>query len=140
METSIPERFKEGNIMLNTIVNHVLDAIESNVGLFGSISLDTLPESNGLYCEITAGYNSQEYLNRMNNKIIPLLFLCKNDNQSICIDSLSQICDYIEKVKKYPQITEFQWINSTVATTPNKIGKDERYYIYSCIINIEVYY
>lgn len=126
-------------MMLN-IINHVLDTIESNISLSDSISLDTLPEDGGLYCEISPGYNSQEYFNRKNNKIIPFLFLYKNTDQTVCIDTLSSICNYIEKIKEYPQTSGFVWVNANVATTPNKIGKDERFYIYSCIINIEVYY
>lgn len=126
--------------MLVNILNSVLDTIESNTDLFGSISIDTLPDDNGLYAEISPGYNSGEFLNRRNNKIIPLLFMCKHTDQQICINSLSAICGYIEKLKVYPQASGFKWLNAVVATEPNKLGKDERYYIYSCIINIEVYF
>jgi hypothetical protein len=126
--------------MLVKILNLVLDTIETGTDLFGQISIDALPENGGLYVEVSPGYNSEEFLNRMNNKIIPLLFLCKHTDQQTAIGALSDICGYIEKLKAYPQISDFEWLNAVVATEPNKIGRDNGYYIYSCIINIEVYF
>lgn len=125
---------------MTEVLDLVIATIENNVELFDRISLNSLPEGNGLYCEISPGTNSQEYLNRSNNKKLPLLFMCKHTDQKICLNTLSSICNYIEKLNVYPADEGFKWINARVAETPNKTGRDERYYTYSCTVEIEINY
>lgn len=125
---------------MTEVLDLVLTTIENNIDLFDLISLDSLSQENGLYCEITPGRNGQEYLNRSGSKIIPLLFMCRHTDQRICAETLSSICSYIGKCNTYPQEEGVQWINARVSETPNKTDRDEEYFTYSCIVEIEVSY
>jgi hypothetical protein len=119
----------------------VLDTVESNTVLFDSIKIDGLPTDGGISCEIAPGYNKNIFLNKQSDKIIPLLFLCKNMNQLTVIDTLCSIGNYLQGLKAYPNGATFSWLNAELKSGPSLVGKqDDRQYIYSCIVDITIYF
>lgn len=123
------------------MINKVLDTIEGNLTLFDTVHIDGLPKNRGISCEIAPGYNKDIYLNKQASKIIPLLFLCKNNNQITALDTLFKIGNYLQRLKVYPNGMSFEWMNAEVSSEPSLIGKqDDGQYIYSCIVDITIYF
>lgn len=123
------------------MMNVVLDELETNLELFDTIKINGLPIGGGISCEISPGYNKSIFLNKQSSKVIPLLFLCKSKDQITALDSLSMICNYLQELKAYPNGTTFDWVTAETATEPNLVSKQENgYYIYSCIVNIVIYF
>lgn len=114
---------------------------EENCDLSSKISLDELSASNSLYAELSEGFTETTYYNKSTVKTIPVLFLCRNTDQRRCIEQLSNICNYFQRLKQYPQGEGFSWINTEIAKEPSKIGRDEDgTWHYSCILNCKLCY
>ena len=123
------------------MINVVLDAIETNLTLFDIIRINGLPTDGGISCEISPGYNKDIYLNKKSSKVIPLLFLCKNLNQITALNTLCMIGNYLQGLKEYPNGATFDWLNAEVSSEPSLVGKqDDGKYIYSCIVDITIYF
>lgn len=114
---------------------------EENCNLDSQISLDELSAGNSLYAELGEGFTETTYYNKSTVKTIPVLFLCRNVSQQRCIEQLSDICNYFQRLKQYPQGKSFAWLNTVIAKEPSKIGRDEDgTWHYSCILNNKIYY
>lgn len=114
---------------------------EENCNLDSQISLDELSAGNSLYAELGEGFTETTYYNKSTVKTIPVLFLCRNVSQTRCIEQLSEICNYFQWLKQYPQGEGFSWLNTEIAKEPSKIGRDEDgTWHYSCILNNKIYY
>lgn len=114
---------------------------ESNCRLDGKISLNELSAGNSLYAELSEGFTETTYYNKSTVKTVPVLFLCRNVSQQRCIEQLSDICNYFQRLKQYPQGKSFAWLNTVIAKEPSKIGRDEDgTWHYSCILNNKIYY
>lgn len=114
---------------------------EENCNLDSQISLDELSAGNSLYAELGEGFTETTYYNKSTVKTIPVLFLCRNVSQQRCIEQLSDICNYFQRLKQYPQGKSFAWLNTVIAKEPSKIGRDEDgTWHYSCILNNKLYY
>lgn len=114
---------------------------EENCNLDSKISLDELSASNSLYAELGEGFTETTYYNKTTVKTVPVLFLCRNTSQQRCIEQLSDICNYFQRLKQYPQGESFAWLNTEIAKEPSKIGRDEDgTWHYSCILNNKLYY
>ena len=119
----------------------LVDTAEKNCLLDSAISLEELPAGGGLYAELGEGFTTTQYYNRTEIKSVPVLFLCRDADQCRCLEQLGAICDYFQKLKKYPQGTAFSWLDTEIAKGPAKIGRDEDgVYHYSCILNCKIYY
>lgn len=114
---------------------------EENCNLESQISLNELSAGNSLYAELSEGFTETTYYNKSTVKTIPVLFLCRNVSQQRCVEQLSDICNYFQRLKQYPQGKSFAWLNAEIAKEPSKIGRDEDgTYHYSCILNCKLYY
>lgn len=114
---------------------------EENCDLSSKISLDELSAGNSLYAELGEGFTGTTYYNKSTVKTIPVLFLCRNVSQTRCIEQLSDICNYFQRLRDYPQGCAFSWLNTEIAKEPSKIGRDEDgAWHYSCILNNKIYY
>lgn len=123
------------------MIHVVLSDIEANLSLFDRIRMNGLPSEGGISCEINQGYMKDIYLNKKVSKVIPLLFLCKHKNQITVYDTLCKIGNYLQDLKVYPKGTAFEWLNADVSSEPGLLEKQEDgQYIYSCIINITIYF
>ncbi|WP_343084075.1 hypothetical protein [Blautia producta] len=116
-------------------------AAEDNCRLDSKISLDELSAQNSLYAELGEGFTETMYYNKCTVKTVPVLFLCRHISQQRCIEQLSDICNYFQRLKNYPQGHTFSWLDTTIAKEPSKIGRDEDgTWHYSCILNCKLCY
>lgn len=120
----------------------ICNAAEDNCKLDTKISLIELPPEGGLYAELGEGFGDGAYYSKgQRTRTIPVLFLCRHISQQRCLDQLSDICNYFEELKQYPQGHLVSWLNAETAKEPSKIGRDEDgVYHYSCIVNCLVYF
>lgn len=108
--------------------------------LSATISLKELRPGNSIYAEIGNGSIETTYYDKTTIKMIPVLFLCRDRDQQKCIDQLSRICNYFQRLTKYPHGQSFVWLDSTISKVPSKIGRDEDgMYHGSCILNNKIY-
>ncbi len=108
--------------------------------LDSGISLEELPAEGGLYAELGEGFVQTQYYDKTEVKIVPVLFLCRNADQRRCLEQLSAICNYFQRLQKYPRGESFSWLDAEVAKEPSKIGRDgDGMYHYSCILNCKIY-
>jgi len=116
-------------------------AAEQNCDLDSNISLEELSPGNSLYAELGDGYTETTYWDKQTVRMIPVLFLSRHIDQTRCLDQLASICNYFQRLKKYPQGQSFAWLDATIAKEPSKIGRDEDgMYHYSCILNCKLYF
>ncbi|WP_238723206.1 hypothetical protein [Diplocloster agilis] len=126
---------------LTEFLELMLETAEQNCDLDNPISTKELPASGGIYAELGSGSTEMEYFDKSAIKIIPVLFLCRAADQQRCLEQLSSICEYFQRLKKYPQGSSFAWLNSEISKEPSKIGRDEDgVWHYSCILNNKIYY
>ena len=119
----------------------VRDTAQNNSGIDVKISLKELDPKGGIYAELGSGFVNVQYYDKSAVRIMPVLFLCRNERQMNCVNQLSAICNYLQSLKQYPQGDAVSWLNAVTAKEPNKIGRDEDgMYNYSCIVNCTVYF
>ncbi len=122
-------------------INLILSTINNNLTLFKQLELVPLSDLGGLSMEISPGYNSTIFLDKKANRVIPLLFLCKDMNQATVYDTLCEIGNYLQGLKEYPQTVGVEWNKATVTTEPSYVTRQEDgYWIYSCVIDVEIYF
>lgn len=120
----------------------IVETAEKNCNLDSeSISLEELAPKGGIYAETGEGFTDTTYYDKSAEKTVPVLFLCRNLDQKKGMEQLCSICNYLQRLKQYPQGQTFSWLDTTVAKEPNKIGRDEDgMYNFSCILNCKIYY
>lgn len=126
---------------LTELLELICETVEENCNLDSEISLGELAPEGGLYAEVGEGFGNTTYYDKSTTKTVPVLFLCRATSQKRGLEQLCSICDYLQRLKKYPQGETFSWLDTTVAKEPNKIGRDEDgMYNLSCILNCQIYY
>ena len=114
---------------------------EENCKLDSPISLKELSDENSLYAEVNGAVTETVYYGKGTVVMMPVLFLCRNAEQARCMEQLEEICHYFQRLKTYPQGNSFSWLDTSIASGPSKIGRDEDgVYHYSCILNNKIYY
>lgn len=114
---------------------------EENCSLDHKISLKELSPSGGIYAELGQGFADRQYYDKSTAIIMPVLFLCRDSDQERGMKQLCSICNYLQRLKVYPQGETVAWSDTKVAKEPNKIGRDEDgVYNLSCILNCEIYF
>lgn len=126
---------------LTEFLELMLETAEQNCDLDNHISTKELPAKGGIYAELGSGSTDRTYYDKSTVKTITVLFLCRAADQQRCLEQLSSICEYFQRLKEYPQGTYFAWLDSEIAKEPSKIGRDEDgVWHYSCILNNKIYY
>ena len=126
---------------LTEFLELMLETAEQNCDLDNPISTKELPAVGGIYAELGSGSTEMTYYDKSTVKTVPVLFLCRAADQQRCLEQLSSICEYFQRLKKYPQGSCFAWLDSEIAKEPSKIGRDEDgVWHYSCILNNKIYY
>ena len=126
---------------LTELLDIVCDTAEANCNLDSKILLEELNPKGGLYAELGEGFSNAIYYDKSTSKTVPILFLCSCKEQERALEQLSSICNYLQRLKKYPQGKTFSWLDTTIAKEPNKIGRDEDgMYHFSCILNCLIHY
>lgn len=114
---------------------------EKNCALGSKISLKELPKEGGLYAELGEGFVDSRYYDKTEIRTIPVLLLCRNQDQVKCLEQLDQICYYFSRLDQYPGGKTFSWLDTEVVKVPSKIGRDaDGCYHTSCILNCKLYY
>lgn len=122
-------------------MNLLCKTAEENCGLDSEISLEELNPAGGLYAELGEGFGTGQYYDKSAVITMPVLFLCRNADQERGMEQLCSICNYLRKLKKYPQGESVAWLDTKIVKEPNKIGRDEDgVYNLSCILNCEIYF
>lgn len=115
--------------------------VEENCRLTDEISLKELKAEGGIYAEVGEAFADTQYFDKTTVLTVPILIMCRNKNQKEAMEQLSVICNYIQRLKKYPNGESFGWIDAKIAKQPNKIGRDEDgAYHFSCILNCRIYF
>lgn len=119
----------------------IVKTVEENCNLDSGISLNELSDKNSLYAEFGTGYTESVYYDKSAIRVIPILFLCRNNDQKRCAEQLCDICNYLQRLKEYPNCDNVYWLDTAVVKEPSKVGRDEDgMYHYSCILNIKCYF
>lgn len=119
----------------------LLNEIEQNCGLNTEISIRELKAEGGIYAELGQGSTDTVYYNKQTVKTVPVLFMCRHKSQKQCMEWLCSICDYLQRLKIYPNGETFAWLDTTIAKEPSKIGRNEDgVYHYSCILICKIHY
>lgn len=121
------------------LLNLIVKTVKEKCGI--EVSLDGTPFEGGVYAELAPGYNDALYYSKQAIKVIPVLFLSKDRDQTVCLNALCRICNYLQALRRYPQVEGFAWLDAVTATEPNKIGRQEDgQYLYSAIVNTKIYF
>lgn len=132
---------EEQMILQTELLELLADEAEKNCDLDTNISLEELPAHGGLYAELGEGFTEEIYYDKSTMKTIPILFLCRHVNQKRGLEELCKICNYYQRLKRYPEARSFKLLDIEVAKEPNKIGRDEDgVYHFSCILNCKIFY
>ena len=119
----------------------LVEAAEQNCSLDSHISLKELSAESSLYAELGTGFTNETYYDKSTVKTFPVLFLCRNADQTKCLEQLADICNYFQRLKEYPSGESFRWLDAEITKEPSKIGRDEDgVYHYSCILNCKLFY
>lgn len=117
------------------------DTVENNCNLDTKISLKELSKQNSLYAELGEGFTDSVYYDKSAVRVFPVLVLARNKNQERALEQLCEICNYLQRLRKYPNGITFSWLDTEIAKEPSKIGRDEDgVYHYSCILNCKIFF
>lgn len=119
----------------------ICKTVEENCALSSEVSLEELDPEGGIYAELGSGFADTVYYDKAATRTMPVLFLSRDKDQKQGMEQLCSICNYLQRLKKYPQGKSVSWLDAKVATEPNKIGRDEDgKYNFSCIVNCLIYF
>lgn len=144
MEKSIPKGVWEGDEEMTPQTEFMqvfADTVENNCNLESKISLKELSKQNSLYAELGEGFTDSVYYDKSAVRVFPVLVLARDKNQERALEQLCEICNYLQRLRKYPRGTTISWLDTEIAKEPSKIGRDEDgTYHYSCILNCKIYF
>lgn len=127
--------------ILEEFMELLTEVAEKNCSLDTKISLKELPAEGGLYAEPGEGYGAGRYYDKTEIRVVPVLLLSRNKDQRKCMEELEKVSLYFDRLKEYPKGEGFAWLDTEIAKSPSKIGRDEDgAYHYSCILNCRLYF
>lgn len=114
--------------------------IKENCSINSEISLEELVADGSVYVELGEGILSTQYYDKSAIRTVSVHFYSSTEEQS-GLEKLSNICNYFQTLKTYPQGEKVAWVDAAVAKEPfkTKRNNDEVYY-YSCILNCKIYF
>lgn len=125
-------------------LNLLCDTIEENVPLEYSLSPENQSENsvseNIIYINFGEGITDTQYYDKTSILNIPVHFFCKGNTEQD-IEQLSRICNYLQRLKAYPNGTQFKWVDVSIRKQPGRTEQSENNdYRLSCIINCKIYF
>lgn len=101
-------------------------------------SIGLLPANGGTSAEIAPSSSLSRYLDGSSSDMMSVLILSKHKNQKTALDRLCGICNTLtrQKIISAGRLTAY---GITVSTQPNYVAKENDMWIYSCIINFNIY-
>lgn len=114
--------------LATSVINQVLEAV---IGLmnattpFASVTRGALPTTSGLCCEIGPSAPSSMHMDK--NTVIPLDVTLngKHHNLMTLSDAMNKIHSALTRAKVYPSATNWQILDISNTTLPQKIGREE---------------
>jgi hypothetical protein len=111
-----------------TIIGQAVEAVirmMNTLGLFATVTRGALPAGAGITCEVGPSVPSEVYLDK--NKYIPLDLTIngKNKNLQTLTDAMDKIHEELTFARSYPSGDEWQIVDITTATEPQRIGREE---------------
>lgn len=120
------------------IITALQEVIAAEVPGVPAVVVGTLGADAGVAAQITPGYNDAVYLDKGARQIMPVLLLAKHKDQKTVAGWLFDICNILQSKKEYRNADGWTWENTTTATTPGYVDREESgLWIYSAIINLE---
>lgn len=101
-------------------------------------SIGQLAADGGTSAEIAPSSSLSRYLDGSSSDVLSVLILSKHENQKTALDRLCIICSTLTRQKTIStgRLTAY---GIMVATQPNYVAKENNMWIYSCIINFNIY-
>lgn len=144
LEESIPSRHTKGVEIMTPqteFLNLFIKTAEEHCNLDTGISLKELSSENGLYAELGSVFTNTTYYDKSAVWTFPVLLMCQHTDQERCLEQLSDICNYYQRLKVYPQGETFAWLDTAIVKETSKTDRNENgMYHYSCILNCKVYF
>lgn len=111
-----------------TIIGQAVEAVirmMNTLGLFATVTRGALPAGAGITCEVGPSVPSEVYLDK--NKYIPLDLTIngKNKNLQTLTDAMDKIHEELTFTRGYPSGDDWQIVDITTATEPQRIGREE---------------
>lgn len=113
--------------------------IKEKIGI--AVTLSPLPEDGGTTIEVTAGRTVAISLDRKHQqKALPLMVLCKNKDQFTAMDTVAKIGNCLSSAAELPSDEDVQLMSAVSKSDVNMVNKVGDYWIYSAIIDINIFY
>lgn len=101
-------------------------------------NIGQLSENGGTSAEIAPSSSLSRYLDGSSSDVMSVLILSKHKNQKTALDKLCEICNALTRQKNISTDKLIAY-GITVATQPNYVSKENDMWIYSCIVNFNIY-
>ena len=101
-------------------------------------NIGQLSENGGTSAEIAPSSSLSRYLDGSSSDVMSVLILSKHKNQKTVLDKLCEICNALTRQKNISTDKLIAY-GITVATQPNYVAKENDMWIYSCIVNFNIY-
>ena len=126
---------------LTEFLELVISTVEQNCNLDAEISLEGLSIEGGLYVEYGEESICKTYYDKTTEKEIPVIFMCRHSNYKKGLEQLCSICNYLQRLKQYPQGETFTWLDTTIAKEPRKTSREESgMFNFAATLNCRIHY
>lgn len=123
------------------LLDSVISLIDTNLSLYATVTVGSLPVSNGISAYLGPGAPTESHLDRGSINEIYVVVNAKHADQNTALDALSDIHTYLTRLKTYPGGTNWQMLNIETGTAPNYIGTEDNgsQYLYGSILKVKIY-
>lgn len=126
---------------LTELLDLIISTVQQNCDLDGEISLEEIPTDGGLYVEFGEESICKTYYDKTTEKEISVIFMCRHSNYKKGLEQICSICNYLQRLKEYPQGKTFAWLDTTIAKEPRKTGREENgQFSFSCTFVCRIHY
>jgi len=125
--------------MYDEMIDAITDKIETNVNLYASIDIGSLPVDNGISAYIGSGTGDNiVFLNKSALGEMFITINSKNKSQQLALKALSDIHFYITRLKSYPFGTNWSIYDVSTGAIPNYIGQEDNgQHLYGSILKVK---
>lgn len=125
---------------MGELINLIKQTIVDNVGSVSSINIGQLPLQGGLSMQIQTSEVDRVFLNKNFTQEMDILFLIKSKDQQLCLNTLDDIKNYLNRLKVYPNTSTIEWVNANAQGGLFVDKEDTGFFIYSMVTEINISY
>lgn len=119
----------------------IITTVEQNCDLSSEISYEEIPAEGGLYIEFGEESTCKTYYDKTAEKEIQVTFMSRHSNYKNGLEQLCSICNYLQRLKEYPQGETFTWLDTSIAKEPRKISREEDgQFNFTCTVICKIHY